>query len=53
MQENTCSGFYCDEFTPNSKNKASMWTENTGWFLAFGGVVPYRRVKYIDDNVRH
>ena len=43
------NGFYCDGFTPNSKNKASMWTENwTGWFLAFSGVVPYRPVEYID-----
>ena len=54
MQINTCNGFYCDGFTPNSKNKPSMWTENwTGWFLAFGGVVPYRPVEDIDDKVRH
>ncbi|PWA55287.1 D-galactoside/L-rhamnose binding SUEL lectin domain-containing protein [Artemisia annua] len=45
---NTCNGFYCDGFTPNSKNKPSMWTENwTGWFLAFGGAVPYRPVEDI------
>lgn len=40
---NTCNGFYCDQFTPNSNNKPKMWTENwTGWFLPFGGAVPYR-----------
>ncbi|KAI3927340.1 hypothetical protein MKX01_027571 [Papaver californicum] len=30
---NTCNGFYCDQFTPNSSKKPKMWTENwTGWF---------------------
>ncbi|XP_076952329.1 beta-galactosidase 6-like [Bidens hawaiensis] len=44
----TCNGFYCDGYKPNSKNKPAMWTENwTGWFLSFGGVVPYRPVKDI------
>ncbi|KVH90786.1 D-galactoside/L-rhamnose binding SUEL lectin domain-containing protein [Cynara cardunculus var. scolymus] len=39
----TCNGFYCDGYTPNAKNKPTMWTENwTGWFLSFGGAVPYR-----------
>ncbi|KAJ6691579.1 BETA-GALACTOSIDASE RELATED [Salix purpurea] len=43
---NTCNGFYCDQFTPNSKNKPKMWTENwSGWFLSFGGAVPYRPVE--------
>ncbi|XP_050899736.1 beta-galactosidase 8 isoform X2 [Lathyrus oleraceus] len=43
---NACNGFYCDQFTPNSNNKPKMWTENySGWFLAFGGVVPYRPVE--------
>ncbi|KAG8655274.1 hypothetical protein MANES_04G022500v8 [Manihot esculenta] len=43
---NTCNGFYCDQFTPNSNNKPKMWTENwSGWFLAFGGAVPYRPVE--------
>ncbi|PON71842.1 Glycoside hydrolase [Parasponia andersonii] len=43
---NTCNGFYCDQFTPNSNNKPKMWTENwTGWFLSFGGAVPYRPVE--------
>uniref|UniRef100_A0A5B7B913 Beta-galactosidase n=1 Tax=Davidia involucrata TaxID=16924 RepID=A0A5B7B913_DAVIN len=43
---NTCNGFYCDQFTPNSNQKPKMWTENwTGWFLAFGGPVPYRPVE--------
>ncbi|KAJ4726013.1 Beta-galactosidase [Melia azedarach] len=43
---NTCNGFYCDQFTPNSNKKPKMWTENwSGWFLAFGGAVPYRPVE--------
>ncbi|KAI7992809.1 Beta-galactosidase 8 [Camellia lanceoleosa] len=45
---NTCNGFYCDQFTPNSATKPKMWTENwTGWFLSFGGAVPYRPVEDI------
>ncbi|XP_072961559.1 beta-galactosidase 6 [Typha angustifolia] len=45
---NTCNGFYCDQFTPNSNMKPKMWTENwTGWFLSFGGAVPYRPVEDI------
>ncbi|KAJ4787145.1 Beta-galactosidase [Rhynchospora pubera] len=40
---NTCNGFYCDQFSPNSNNKPKMWTENwSGWFLSFGGSAPYR-----------
>ncbi|KAK7324946.1 hypothetical protein VNO77_28920 [Canavalia gladiata] len=43
---NTCNGFYCDQFTPNSNTKPKMWTENwSGWFLSFGGSVPYRPVE--------
>ncbi|GKU93583.1 hypothetical protein SLEP1_g7166 [Rubroshorea leprosula] len=43
---NTCNGFYCDQFTPNSNTKPKMWTENwSGWFLPFGGSVPYRPVE--------
>ncbi|XP_038705830.1 beta-galactosidase 8 [Tripterygium wilfordii] len=43
---NTCNGFYCDQFTPNSNKKPKMWTENwSGWFLSFGGAVPYRPVE--------
>ncbi|KAF8403035.1 hypothetical protein HHK36_011130 [Tetracentron sinense] len=43
---NTCNGFYCDQFTPNSDKKPKMWTENwSGWFLPFGGAVPYRPVE--------
>lgn len=40
---NTCNGFYCDQFTPNSNSTPKMWTENwSGWYLSFGGAVPYR-----------
>ncbi|KAL6907545.1 hypothetical protein ACP4OV_002584 [Aristida adscensionis] len=43
---NTCNGFYCDQFTPNSASKPKVWTENwSGWFLSFGGAVPYRPVE--------
>ncbi|XP_074587456.1 beta-galactosidase 6-like [Curcuma longa] len=43
---NTCNGFYCDQFTPNSNQKPKIWTENwSGWFLDFGGRVPYRPVE--------
>ncbi|KAG2375760.1 Beta-galactosidase 6 [Vigna angularis] len=45
-QINTCNGFYCDQFKPNSNSKPKMWTENwSGWFLSFGGAVPYRPVQ--------
>ncbi|KAF7805571.1 beta-galactosidase 8 [Senna tora] len=43
---NTCNGFYCDQFTPNSNQKPKFWTENwSGWFRSFGGAVPYRPVE--------
>ncbi|KAK9268044.1 hypothetical protein L1049_010483 [Liquidambar formosana] len=43
---NTCNGFYCDRFTPNSPSKPKMWTENySGWFLAFGNAIPFRPVE--------
>ncbi|KAI7758048.1 hypothetical protein M8C21_007412 [Ambrosia artemisiifolia] len=43
---NTCNGFYCDTFTPNSPSKPKIWTEDyTGWFLSFGYPVPYRPVE--------
>ncbi|RDX96237.1 Beta-galactosidase 15, partial [Mucuna pruriens] len=48
---NTCNGWYCDEFYPNSQNKPKMWTENwTGWFIRFknwGGKVPHRTAEDI------
>ncbi|OVA13906.1 D-galactoside/L-rhamnose binding SUEL lectin domain [Macleaya cordata] len=49
---NTCNGFYCDEFTPNSPSKPKMWTENyCGWFLAFGNPIPYRLVENLAFSV--
>ncbi|XP_010689565.2 beta-galactosidase 8 isoform X1 [Beta vulgaris subsp. vulgaris] len=43
---NTCNGFYCDQFTPNSNQKPKLWTENwSGWFSAFGSPIPYRPVE--------
>ncbi|XP_039166379.1 beta-galactosidase isoform X3 [Eucalyptus grandis] len=39
----TCNGYYCEGFKPNSNNKPKMWTENwTGWYTEFGGAVPHR-----------
>ncbi|CAL0321928.1 unnamed protein product [Lupinus luteus] len=49
---NTCNGFYCDQFTPNSNATPKMWTENwTGWFLSFGGSVPFRPVEDLAFSV--
>ncbi|KAG0493724.1 hypothetical protein HPP92_004718 [Vanilla planifolia] len=40
---NTCNGFYCDQFTPNSRRSPKMWTENwTGWFKAWDKPDPHR-----------
>ncbi|XP_010545349.1 PREDICTED: beta-galactosidase 12-like isoform X2 [Tarenaya hassleriana] len=48
----TCNGFYCENFKPNSDNKPKMWTENwTGWFTEFGAAVPYRPVEDIAFSV--
>ncbi|XP_020214621.1 beta-galactosidase 8 isoform X1 [Cajanus cajan] len=45
---NTCNGFYCDQFTPNTYAKPKLWTESyTGWFLSFGDAVPHRPVEDI------
>ncbi|KAK6141933.1 hypothetical protein DH2020_024322 [Rehmannia glutinosa] len=42
----TCNGFYCDQYTPNSNKKPKMWTENwSGWFSSFGDALPYRPVE--------
>ncbi|KAG9452738.1 hypothetical protein H6P81_005642 [Aristolochia fimbriata] len=49
---NTCNGFYCDQFMPNSPSKPKMWTENySGWFSAFGYAVPYRPVEDLAFSV--
>ncbi|KAL0417735.1 UNVERIFIED_CONTAM: Beta-galactosidase 8 [Sesamum radiatum] len=49
---NTCNGFYCDQFTPNSNNKPKMWTENwSGWFSSFGDPLPYRPVEDLAFSV--
>ncbi|XP_010921989.1 beta-galactosidase 8 isoform X1 [Elaeis guineensis] len=49
---NTCNGFYCDRFTPNSASKPKMWTESySGWFLSFGYAIPYRPVEDLAFSV--
>ncbi|XP_022749934.1 beta-galactosidase-like isoform X2 [Durio zibethinus] len=49
---NTCNGFYCENFTPNTKYKPKMWTENwTGWYTEFGGAVPTRPAEDIAFSV--
>ncbi|KAG5006945.1 hypothetical protein JHK85_025487 [Glycine max] len=45
-QINTCNGWYCDQFSPNSKIKPKMWTENwTGWFKNWGGPILHRTAR--------
>lgn len=40
---NSCNGFYCDGFQPNSPTKPKIWTENwPGWFQTFGESNPHR-----------
>ncbi|KAL9162131.1 hypothetical protein ABFS82_07G069100 [Erythranthe guttata] len=39
----TCNGYYCDSFKPNSNKKPKMWTENwDGWYTVWGDRVPHR-----------
>lgn len=45
---NTCNGYYCDGWTPNSATKPKLWTEDwNGWFQNWGQPVPHRPV---EDN---
>ncbi|KAK7305146.1 hypothetical protein VNO77_43046 [Canavalia gladiata] len=40
---NTCNGYYCDLFEPNSPNSPKMFTENwIGWFQKWGERTPHR-----------
>ncbi|XP_009148743.1 beta-galactosidase 2 [Brassica rapa] len=49
---NTCNGFYCEGFKPNSVDQPKMWTENwTGWFTEFGGAIPNRPVEDLAFSV--
>ncbi|XP_024385672.1 beta-galactosidase 9 [Physcomitrium patens] len=49
---NTCNGFYCDGWRPNSEDKPAFWTENwTGWFQSWGGGAPTRPVQDIAFSV--
>ncbi|KAI3925998.1 hypothetical protein MKW98_028134 [Papaver atlanticum] len=44
----TCNGFYCDGFRPNSYNKPAFWTEDwNGWYTTWGETIPHRPV---EDN---
>ncbi|KAK4483336.1 hypothetical protein RD792_010522 [Penstemon davidsonii] len=39
----TCNGYYCDGFKPNSNKKPTIWTENwDGWYTSWGDRVPHR-----------
>ncbi|XP_051127758.1 beta-galactosidase 9 isoform X2 [Andrographis paniculata] len=39
----TCNGYYCDGFKPNSNKKPIVWTENwDGWYADWGDRVPHR-----------
>ncbi|KAF8406482.1 hypothetical protein HHK36_008570 [Tetracentron sinense] len=43
---NTCNGFYCDTFSPNTPYKPTIWTEAwSGWFTEFGGTIHQRPVQ--------
>ncbi|KAK6941269.1 D-galactoside/L-rhamnose binding SUEL lectin domain [Dillenia turbinata] len=49
---NTCNGWYCDQFTPNSPSSPKMWTENwTGWFKNWGGKDPHRTAEDLAFSV--
>lgn len=42
----TCNGYYCDGFKPNSNKKPIFWTENwDGWYTTWGGRLPHRPVQ--------
>ncbi|KAL2506415.1 Beta-galactosidase 9 [Abeliophyllum distichum] len=42
----TCNGYYCDGFKPNSDKKPVVWTENwDGWYTSWGERVPHRPVE--------
>ncbi|KAJ4954849.1 hypothetical protein NE237_011632 [Protea cynaroides] len=44
----SCNGFYCDGFRPNSYKKPALWTEDwNGWYTNWGERVPHRAV---EDN---
>ncbi|XP_048133870.1 beta-galactosidase-like [Rhodamnia argentea] len=48
----TCNGYYCENFKPKSIYKPKMWTENwTGWYIEFGGAVPYRPAEDVAFSV--
>lgn len=64
LQINTCNGFYCDQFTPNSNNKPKMWTENwSGWYgvwlvdsndFVYGWAAPSARLAiYLLHEISH
>lgn len=43
---NTCNGYYCDGFKPNSNKKPKFWTEDwDGWYTTWGGKLPHRPVE--------
>ncbi|XP_038688653.1 beta-galactosidase 7-like [Tripterygium wilfordii] len=49
---NTCNGWYCDSFEPNSPTSPKMWTENwTGWFKSWGGKDPHRTAEDLAFSV--
>ncbi|KAK2967259.1 hypothetical protein RJ640_012587 [Escallonia rubra] len=42
----TCNGFYCDGFRPNSDKKPLLWTENwSSWYTTWGGKLKHRPVE--------
>ncbi|KAK7839755.1 beta-galactosidase 15 [Quercus suber] len=49
---NTCNGWYCDQFKPNSPNSPKIWTENwTGWYKGWGLKDPHRTAEDLAFSV--
>ncbi|KAG7028750.1 Beta-galactosidase 9 [Cucurbita argyrosperma subsp. argyrosperma] len=49
---NSCNGYYCDGFQPNSPSKPIFWTENwDGWFTSWGERTPHRPVEDLAFSV--
>ncbi|XP_030491853.2 beta-galactosidase 15 [Cannabis sativa] len=49
---NTCNGYYCESFEPNSPNSPKMFTENwVGWFKKWGERDPHRTAEDVAFSV--
>ncbi|KAI4313742.1 hypothetical protein L6164_026698 [Bauhinia variegata] len=49
---NTCNGWYCDQWQPNSNSTPKIWTENwTGWYKNWGNPNPHRTAEDLAFSV--